>query len=162
MTRRALGLLVLVAIALPSVALALPPVARECSHAFDGTSGPVQVRWASIRRTDGCWFFSGPGELGRDDRLGTTAAWTRTGDQVSLRFGAVRFEGTIAGDRVTLRRVSEHASGRGWRVTETIEGTLTGGACPTLTARYHYDECEIGSASCPGQCHLDAAITLER
>lgn len=165
MRRAATWLSVIGAIVLPSIALALPPVARapEC-HGLPAASGPVRVRWASITRTQSCWFFSGPGDLGRDDHLGESAQWSRTGDRVTLRLGGAAFEGTIAGARVSLRRVSRHAEGAGWIVTETIEGTLdTVGesACATLVGRYHYDECDSAGGACPGHCHIDSAITIE-
>lgn len=145
-----------------SVALALPPVRRtpEC-RAFDGSSGPVRLAWSGITRTPRCWFFSGPGDLGRDDHLGDTAEFTRSGDRASLRFGPVLFEGTVLGDRVALRRVSDHSSGARWRVTETIEGTIARDGCARLLGRYHYDECDTSTDSCPSQCHIDAAIAIE-
>lgn len=160
--RLASSILVL-AIALGAAdARALPPVQRtpEC-RAFTGDTAPVHVGWSGITRSPTCWFFSGPGDLGRDDHLGDTAEWSRNADRVTLRFGPVVFGGTIAGDRVSLRRVSDHASGAGWRVTETIEGTLAREGCPRLIARYHYDECETSVGPCPGQCHIDAAIVIE-
>lgn len=170
MRRAATWLALMGALALPSIALALPPVSREPQcHGLPAASGPVRVRWASITRTQTCWFFSGPGDLGRDDHLGESAQWSRIGDRVSLRFDRAVFEGTIAGGRVSLRRVSRHAEGAGWSVTETIEGTLaatpgsSGGAdgCATLVGRYHYDECDTAGGACPGHCHIDAAITIE-
>ena len=113
----------------------------------------VRVQFAPPRTTDGCWFFSGPGALGRDDQLGATARWSREGARVKLRFAGAEFAGDVEGARVRLRRVSRHES---WQVTETIEGELSGG-CPSLHARYHYDECEDGGA-CPGTCHIDATV----
>ena len=130
--------------------------------AWNGESGDVAAQWGAPTRTPGCWFFSGPGELGRDDHLGARARWSRQGDAISRVFGSARFEGRLEGRRVRLTRASTHQAGSPWRVTETITGELreTNG-CTTFVGRYHYDECEQG-ASCPGQCHIDADLRLTR
>jgi hypothetical protein len=119
----------------------------------------VQVEWSEISRTAGCFFFSGPGELGRDDQLGTTARWSTTGDEVALLFApSLVFRGAMTDDHVVLSRRSSHDYLSKWDIEETIEGAVEGG---TLGARYHYSECDTRQRqSCPGRCVIDATVTI--
>jgi hypothetical protein len=157
----------MIASAFASTALALPgQTRREQEGRCDAMNAPSQsmrASWSRIRRSPGCWFFSGPGDLGRDDHLGSSAHWARNGERVELRFGSLSFTGTITGNRVIVRRESTHQSGSQWRVTETIQGSFTppdDSNC-AFVARYHYDECQQGG-ECPGSCHIDATIRFSR
>lgn len=153
--RRSIAIVIL---GIAGTAFALPGERGQCSAPTE-PSMDMRASWSQIRSTSSCWFFSGPRNLGRDDHLGTSARWTRTGDRVELRFGNLSFTGTVSGNRVIVRRESTHTSGSPWRVTETIQGSFTppdSDAC-ALVARYHYDECERGTP-CPGHCHIDATI----
>ena len=44
------------------------------------------VAWDDVRASEGCFFFSGPLELGRDDHLGTMAS-VRRGPSTEVAFG---------------------------------------------------------------------------
>jgi hypothetical protein len=129
----------------------------------------VQVEWSSIRRTPGCWYFSGPSDVGRDDRLGPEAHWRKNGETATLSFGALAFSGSP----VRLERTSAHDSGGRWTVTEVIEGQWQAATiarhettpCPpsdaTFTGTYRYNECEERArASCPGPCTITANIAI--
>ncbi|MFK7991294.1 MAG: hypothetical protein AB8I08_35085 [Sandaracinaceae bacterium] len=133
----------------------------QCSALQPGNQA-VNVHWSAIRtRRPGCFFFSGPGELGRDDPLGTSASLEWGARRVALRFGAVTFEGRRAGSTVTLARQSTHAFAGDWRVTERIHGDLAqvGPECRGLRLTYAYEECHVGDP-CPGSCHIDAVLTV--
>ena len=122
-------------------------------------STPITLVWNVTERTPRCFFFSAPGSLGRDDRLGDRAWWSATSSgAATLSFeGGVTFSGTRSGDHVALSRRSNHSQGGRWIVTESIEGTFAGG---TLHARYRYQECDgQGRQGCPTRCVLGAAIT---
>lgn len=143
----------------PSTELGSSP--SQCGGLQRGTH-PVNVHWSSIRtRPAGCFFFSGPGELGRDNPLGTTATLTWRGPLLELHFGAVTFTGRRTGARVVLSRQSTHAFSGDWRVTERMQGTeaQVGPDCRGLRLTYGYEECQDGQA-CPGQCRLDAQLTV--
>lgn len=121
---------------------------------------PYGLRWSDIATvTSTCFFFSGPGELGRNAQLGETATLAIGDHRARLDFGVdVVFEGPREGDRLTLSRTSSHDyDGGKWTVRETITVDLApaGG----WTGRYHYDEYEPG-ASAPGSCHIDASVLV--
>jgi len=121
---------------------------------------PYGVLWSDIAtQTSGCFFFSGPGELGRNTPLDETAGFAIGDTRASLDFGAnVVFEGPRAADRVTLSRTSSHDYSDGkWTVRETI--TLDLAPAGGWIGRYHYDEYEPG-ASDPGECHIDASVLV--
>ena len=142
-------------------------VKRDCIGLETGIR-PANVRWGTPASRGSCFFFSGPGDIGRDDRLGAAAEWVERGNRITLRFGVgVRFQGRRRGSSVRLTRVTEHSFGGKWRVTEVISGTLTvsrsGGdrGCRVLKADYTYAECHLGDASrCPGPCWIRAPLTV--
>jgi hypothetical protein len=150
----------------------LVPSERPPCPETNGTAGDdidVQVEWSSIVRTSGCWFFSGPPGVGRDDRLGTSAHWRRNGETATLAFGDL----TFSGSPMRLERVSSHDAGGAWTVQEVIEGEWRAATiarhettpCPpsdaTFVGTYVYHECEERTRpSCPGRCTITANVTL--
>ncbi len=121
---------------------------------------PYGVGWSDIATvTSTCFFFSGPGELGRNTRLDETAAFAIGETRARLDFGAdVIFAGPREGDRIMLSRTSSHDYGDDkWTVRETI--TLDLAPAGGWIGRYHYDEFEPGSAT-PGTCHIDATVLV--
>lgn len=121
---------------------------------------PYGVRWSDVATvTSTCFFFSGPGELGRNTSLGEQATFAVGDHRARLGFGAdVVFDGPRAGDRITLSRVSTHDyDGGKWTVRETI--TLELAPAGGWAGRYHYDEYEPGAAT-PGTCHIDASVLV--
>lgn len=129
-----------------------PPVVVETS--------PVTVEWSQVTRTPTCFFFSGPGSLGRDDQLGTTAEWSEHEGRAGLAFSPlVVFHGVRGGSQVALARTSAHLFGDKWEVSERIDGEIQGGV---LEGQYHYDECDTSHRpSCPGPCHIDARVVIQ-
>jgi hypothetical protein len=117
------------------------------------------VRWTEVQtETPGCFFFSGPGELGRDTQLGEAAAFAIGERRARLDFGGgAVFEGERAGEGITLERSSTHDFDGKWTVRETIRLHLApaGG----WIGRYHYDEYSPGESS-PSTCHIDANVLL--
>src|SRR5262245_34249121 len=51
----------------------------------------VLVGWGVVRSSPGCFFFSGPGDLGRDDHLGALASLA-----VGSASGQLVFDGDLA------------------------------------------------------------------
>jgi hypothetical protein len=124
-------------------------------------SGPatVQVRWDAIRSSSGCFFFGGPGNLARDDSLGTTARWLREGNALVLDFDGTRFEGDGTASPLVLRRSSQHDYQGKWDVTQTI--TLSPTSPGMLGGSYGYRECNIEDPSeCPTRCTIEARLSL--
>ena len=122
----------------------------------------VAVDWGRSTTIASCFYFSGPGELGRDDHLGPRAAFLRSGDRIALSFGGLLFEGQVRGDRVTLERISEHDYDGPWRVTETIDATLGGrDDCLVLRGTYRYAECDTARpTNCPGPCSISTPMSV--
>ena len=121
---------------------------------------PVVVAWSGIQRNPGCFYFSGPGALGRDDQLGEQARWSETDEgEVLLDFGErIQFRGVRVGPRVFLSRRSAHDFGNKWRIDEQLEGEIIG---DTFEARYAYQECDTsGTEGCPGRCIIEARVTV--
>jgi hypothetical protein len=152
--------------ALPAAASAQTfPPRREvrCALATDGEV-PVRLGWESTTSTGGCFFFAGPGDLGRDDSYGTSGRLGRTGERAWLVIGGFRFEGTLASGRLALSRRSDHDFSGTWRVDETIGGevpTASGGVCPPIRMRYVYHECDTANPSgCPGRCTIESTIVV--
>lgn len=152
---------------LASVALAAPseyhPPPQGCTSLAEGVQR-VHVTWGRPAATQGCFFFSGPFDLGRDDQLGSHAEMTRGGAEVTLRFAMAIFEGRAAGDRLSLHRRSRHSFSGTWIVDEYIEGELTtvrrgGESCQGLRARYRYQEQQQGAESA-GQCTISATLEV--
>lgn len=102
-------------------------------------------------QTPTCFYFSGPGELGRDDRLGDSAIL----DETSLTFASGPEFGLNASG--VFVRASSHDYDGIWTVHETI--SLTRSSENRFVGEYHYEEFEPG-ATTPGQCRIDARIVL--
>ncbi len=99
---------------------------------------------------ESCFYFSGPGTLGRDNQLGDSATY----DGSSLRFaGDLVFIQDSSG---ALVRVANHEYEGTWMTRETI--TLSPQA-DHFMGTYHYDEFGDGGTT-PSQCHIDARIEL--
>jgi len=178
-TGRRLSLLaaILITPGLASTAGALPPQERPpqqqpsetpggCGNLSSDGSRDVRVAWGEASWTRSCFFFSGPGELGRDDQYGSSARWTRQGNRVRLAFGSAVFEGQVSGDRVRLTRRSEHSYGSTWTATEVIEGRVATGqggpACQFLQASYGYSECDTANShQCPSVCRIEAPLSVQ-
>ena len=120
----------------------------------------VQAFWGTPTTTPGCFFFSGPMEIGRDDQLGASATWTEQNGRVSLMFGPeIVFRGRRVGQQVILSRQSLHEYDSQWKVSEKLEGTVAG---RVLEARYTYRECDKAHPKdCPGRCRVRAGVSLE-
>jgi len=169
--RRGPGLAPALAAAVLALGLTGAAFATPTEHADAPTTpgacrerpGPVPARqtlpivWKGGTHTDGCFFFSGPADLGRDTHLGRSAVMTVRGSAATLDFGGgTIFRGTLRGDRVVLVRHGTYQYGSPWRTTETISGTYSGN---TLHATYGYEECDTGALeSCPGQCRIRAGL----
>ncbi len=154
--------LVLAALSIASAASAAPseaPPSHECASVGPGDRS-VRVAWDTAERTAGCFFFSGPADLGRDDHLGASARLTWNGEDVTLAFGALRFTGRADASGVHLSRRSDHQYGGRWVVTEHIDGRLERGddGCTILRATYRYREGMEGSQ--PGHCTIRAALAV--
>jgi hypothetical protein len=119
---------------------------------------PVAVAWQVTSSTPSCFFFSGPGNLGRQDHLGNAAQWAASGPSVSLSFaGGLTFVGTRSGPQISLSRRSTHTYSGSWIVDETIVGSFTGN---TFVGTYSYAECEAGNArNCPTNCTIRAQVS---
>jgi hypothetical protein len=121
------------------------------------SSAPVLVTWSNLRSTPGCFFFSGPESLGRDDHLGGFATLTTTAMGAELAFdGALVFSGAASGPTISVSRSAPHDFGGTWTSRETIVLSRSGAA---WVGTYHYDEHE-GAATAPGTCHIDASVVV--
>lgn len=119
---------------------------------------PYGVRWSEIVSSPGCFFFSGPGALGRDQQLGESATFAIGEGRASLDFGSgVVFAGPRTGDRITLARRATHDFSGKWVTAETI--TLELAPAGGWIGRYHYDE-HAPSDPTPGTCHIDASVLV--
>ena len=120
---------------------------------------PVVVTWSNVRSSTSCFFFSGPGELGRDDHLGPSASLTVSAGAAELVFaGGLRFAGTVAGSTLATSREAPHEYGGTWMTRETLRLSASGDA---WVGTYHYDELDP-STGAPSSCHIDATIVLTR
>jgi hypothetical protein len=131
-----------------------PPVVDPLTPIETGKGQPTananaRAQWNGIRRSEGCWFFSGPAPLGRDHRYGDRARLEKDGATMTLRFGDAVFTGRNDNGRVRLHRELTN-KGEGWRVSELITGSLRQGE---LVARYRYRECALDET---GACELGA------
>lgn len=126
--------------------------------------GPVPSRrtlpltWRAGSATQGCFFFSGPLDHGRDTHLGASATMSVRGQTATLDFGGgVVFQGTLRGDQVSLTRRATYEYGGTWTTTERISGTYSGNF---LRASYAYQECDNArQQSCPGTCRIQAGVS---
>lgn len=122
------------------------------------TDQRVRVAWDTPARTPGCFFFSGPGALGRDTHLGEWAGYRERDGAVTLDFGdGAVFTGRRSGDQVQLARRGTYRFGGRWTTTERLTLRVVDG---DLRGAYHYDECSDGAAACPGTCHIDAGVAV--
>ncbi len=136
------------------------PVAPRAEVAPESTPPRVTVRWQNVTRTDGCFFFSGP--EGRDDQLvGDVKVETveREGDQLRLRIGTAVFEGTYARGVLELSRAATYDYNGPWRTTERIRGAMQG---DRLSAHYAYEECDLTTKACPGNCTVSGELVFSR
>lgn len=117
-----------------------------------GTGIEVAVRWSGVSATPGCFFFSGPRRLGRDDQLGSTAC-VSPGSPARVAFGGAVFTGSTGG----LTRRSVHQFHGEWYADERLDGALQSDG--RLNGTYLYEECEAGKA-CPGRCAIRASVTF--
>ncbi|RLB52520.1 MAG: hypothetical protein DRJ42_14660 [Deltaproteobacteria bacterium] len=140
------------------------PPAQDLCRPFEAAQLSVHAEWGQPTATNGCFFFSGPYELGRDDHLGPRAVFTRAGDRITARLGSrITFSGVVRGDRVQLRRVSDHEFGSTWTVTEIIDARFVNSAtgCTELRGTYRYTECDTARPqSCPGRCTIATPVTF--
>ena len=118
--------------------------------------------WSGIRTTPGCFFFSGPENLGRDTHLGADAAMVWEGDRVTLFFPpeAADFEGALDPEagRLRVERRAGYDFDAKWEVREVIEGVWAGGG---FDGTYHYEECTMAAFTpCAGKCTIDARLVL--
>ena len=123
-----------------------------------GSAVALRVKWRKTVLTRGCFYFSGPNRIGRDNKLGVRATLERRGfGSLRLSFGVALFEGTAHGGKVRLTRKSDHGyQGSVWRTREMIVGTLRGGV---LSGAYSYEECNTGGHKrCPGHCRITARL----
>ncbi len=121
-------------------------------------TGPVRVTWTVQSRSENCFFFSGPLDLGRNDHLGSEAIWAEHAGRVTLSFGDHVFEGARSGSAVELKRASQHQYQGPWRADESLAVAQQGA---TAAGRYEYHECNLGDeAECPGRCTIVAKILI--
>jgi len=124
------------------------------------TGTPVGVFWSDIETASGCFFFCGPGDVGRDVKLGKRAHLKRDGDYLTLEFEKkIRFRGRVGDDnKVRLERQSAHDYGGTWQILQMIEGTFTDGA---MSGTYSYSECDTTrKQGCPGRCTIEAHVEV--
>lgn len=118
-------------------------------------AGSVRVAFREVVSSPGCFFFSGPGELGRDDQLG---------ERADLSGARLRFSPTIEFARTTelgdgtsvWGREAVHEYGGPWRSRETITLMRSGAG---WVGRYRYQELSPG-ATTPGTCTIEARVEL--
>lgn len=139
----------------PSSAAA-PPTTPEpaVNHNRRAVAGEYRVAWRDVTSTEGCFFFSGPQDLGRDDHLGDAAR--QLGDVLVI---TPAYEFRLAGPGTFVRQAS-HEYGGAWTSRETLTLAPASSAMGEgLVGRYHYDEIGPGETA-PGTCHIDARIEL--
>ena len=123
------------------------------------TTTTNRVTWHDIKAADGCFFFSGPEGMGRDDNHGRKATIRRSGAEIVVAFEKTRFRGRIkkSGRFSAVRKAKYEYSGAQWETTETISGHWRGGK---LDGRYSYEECDpTGEEGCPTNCTIKAGVS---
>jgi hypothetical protein len=125
-----------------------------------GSTGPVAVVWSAITtETPGCFFFSGPTDLGRDDHLGSSGVLDASERGATLAFdGGPVFTGTMLGATIALGRSAPYEFSGTWTTRETITLASSG---PDWVGHYHYDEIDPSTGR-PSSCHIDATIAITR
>jgi hypothetical protein len=147
---------VFVTVPSPPVEVAAPEPPAGMRDERDERNG--RVVWDEPVHPEGCFFFSGPGALGRDTKLGARARWKRDGSNVRLDLGRdAVFRGTLTQGRLALSRRADYRFQTRWSVTETIEGAVVGAQ---IQGDYHYEECESGAEQCPGRCTIAAHVVI--
>lgn len=145
--------LLLQALLLPSVLATASPTRETPTPPDDPTQAiEVAVSWTVSEATPGCFFFSGPGRLGRSSTLGNRACVTPSPHPI-IAFGAAVFKGSARG----IRRRSHHQHGGAWTVDEELSGGLSGDG--RFEGEYRYTECQKGAA-CPGVCRIRATVSF--
>ena len=134
------------------LATALPQREAPTPPDEQGEGIEVAVTWAVSEATPGCFFFSGPGRLGRNDSLGSRACVT-PGPRPVISFGSAVFHGSPRG----IQRRSTHVHGGPWTVDEALSGGLSGDG--RFEGAYQYTECQQGSP-CPGHCRIRATVSF--
>jgi len=114
----------------------------------------MHAGWSSIHADAECWYFSGPD--GRDTKLAGDISFKREGERVTATIGGATFTGTYRDNVLDLERTSQHQADGTWTVHEKIVGDYVGGR---VTARYHYDECLVGT-HCPNHCTIEATLSF--
>jgi hypothetical protein len=107
------------------------------------------VEWTELSYTEGCFFFAGPADLGRDEPLGYNAV---VGPQ-EIRFGTFAFRQRSPG---VFARASTHAFGGEWEVVQLLEGDWTGGA---FSGRYSYVE-QRKQGETGKECQITANVRI--
>lgn len=128
--------------------------------AAPSAAGGARVAWGEVEATPQCAFFSGPGALGHDERLGDAADVVPSDAGLALRFvGGPTFEGQRIGRLVSFGRRSVHTRGGAqWVVEEAIGGLLED---EMLRGVYHYQECDLRAPDrCPGPCSIRADVEV--
>jgi hypothetical protein len=110
------------------------------------------VSWDDIRATEGCFFFSGPLELGRDDHLGVEATIT-PGPVTTVAFGPHTFRGPRG---EPLVRESGHDFQGAWVVRESLRGTWSADG---FAGTYRYQEREHRDEGW-GRCAITAHVSI--
>ena len=139
------------------------PLLPQVLPAPSSGGGTGLASWREIESTPGCWFFSGPGALGRDHHLGHRAVVDNDDGHLVVSFGDAAFPGDVdASGHVTLARDDDGKDGtESWRTHEEIDGTVVG---DTFVGRYDYAECKFDvDGACiknGSDCHISSALTI--
>ncbi len=118
------------------------------------------VTWTKVSATAGCWFFVGPEDIGRDQRLGVDACVSRRGDDLTISVSGVPFRGKLMSSPVALSRRSTHEHGGSWTVEQHLSLVPARSGAATLSGTYRYTECEPNERTCTGTCQIRADITI--
>ena len=115
----------------------------------------LTLTWADVVPTPGCFFFSGPLDLGRDTHLGSGAELVLEGGVARLAFDPQTVFIQVS-EGVLVRRGSYPHGGSTWTTEETITGRYEG---LRFTGSYRYQECDpAGAEPCPGRCTITATL----
>jgi hypothetical protein len=140
---------------------ATPMDARAC----DFRDVYASIEFTHVSSPPGCFFFSGPGDLGLEYSLGPLG---QMADVTQLSIGGAHFAATASGferSRECPGRVTR------FRFTEVLDGAWVGDvgihpACAAMPAifrgTYRYDECQeepLGTCA-PTDCVITADVTI--
>ena len=115
------------------------------------------VTWNNVSATAGCWFFVGPEDIGRDQRLGEDACVSRRGDEVTVSISGVPFRGRATVPTAALSRRSTHEHNGRWLVEQRL---VLSGDSPVVRGSYTYTECEPTERGCTGTCQIRADVEI--